>query len=97
VDEKNWSLLIGENTMISAKRKRVNDGILLPKAKTDWLQLHKPLSGVLAPDPGQERILPVKDKFVVVKRTFITRLRMATYTDHFPVYVILNNPVKPKK
>jgi len=86
-----WKLVIGEKTMINVKKNKVNDGILLPQGeKVSWSLCAR--SGVIRPDYQQEAIFPFhEEKLTVVKTSYLRNLRIATYTDHFPVYVYLVN------
>ncbi len=88
---KSWKLIIGEKTMINAKKNRINDGILLPQGKNvSWSSSNR--SGVIHPDNQQEDILLFQNQeLTVVKTSYVRKLRMACYTDHWPVYAYLAN------
>ncbi len=93
---RKWDILIAQNTMVDPKKNRVNDGILFPK-ESPW---ERKKHGVFQPGNAQEDILPITEdpkisaKFAIVKVSYVRRLRMASYTDHFPVYVYVKKPSK---
>jgi hypothetical protein len=100
IDSNRWNVLIGENTMVDPKKNRVNDGILFPM-KSLW---SPGKFGVFKPGNAQEDILPITEDltnlsatFAIVKVSYVRRLRMASYTDHFPVYVYVKKPSEFKK
>jgi len=91
-----WKLFICENTMVDPKKNKVNDGFLVP-TKGLWKSKNVVESGVITPGPAQEDVLPIRDdplespEFAVIKISHLRRLRMSTYTDHFPVYIQITN------
>jgi len=73
-------------TMVDPRNQKIHDLILCPH----YLFSNTPncsdnTSGVLSPDKLQESLAPL-GQFTVVKKTYLSRLRIATYTDHWPVF-----------
>jgi len=73
--------------MVDVRNDRIHDGILVPDQNGIW-PFTVERCGVERPDPGQYKVVQAfqTTSFRVVKDTYLQRLRMATVTDHFPVY-----------
>ena len=79
IDLHGWKLPIQEKTMIDVRKSRINDGILT--------QRHVKEYGVEKPQHHDNTAFTTQEKkFCLVKMTYLRRLRMSAYTDHFPVW-----------
>lgn len=79
---KSWNVPINSKTMIDVRKPRVNDGFLTTRKFGT--------AGVEAPEHdiySRKEYQNGNELVLLVKQSYLRRLRMVFYTDHFPVYV----------
>lgn len=81
----NWNIPITIKTMIDVRKSRINDGFLTKQ--------HVLNHGVETPEHKQYQLnldlSTLNGMYSIIKNTYLRRLRMAQYTDHFPVWATI--------